>query len=139
MAQNGQGQRLHLVRCDVAFATDRRQGLGPAQQRDTGTRAGPQGKAAMGTCGADQIHDVVQHAVFDVHAVDLGAQGGVLRCGVNGAQTGRGQVVRVGCFSPQPQTFFTGEIAEVLVYRRVVPPADDLRLRVYLAAKWGLR
>ena len=48
------------------------------------------------------------------------------------------KVVRVGCFSPNPQTFFTGEIAEIIVYARAVKPEEQDRVRAYLAAKWGL-
>ncbi|MBU0606412.1 MAG: hypothetical protein KKI08_00945, partial [Armatimonadetes bacterium] len=48
------------------------------------------------------------------------------------------KVVRVGCFSPNAQTFFTGDIAEVPVYSRVLSVAEQDRLRAYLTAKWGL-
>lgn len=48
------------------------------------------------------------------------------------------KVVRVGCFSPNPQTFFTGEIAEILLYSRTLKPAEADLIRGYLAAKWGL-
>lgn len=47
--------------------------------------------------------------------------------------------VRVGCFSPNPQTFFTGDIAEILVYSRMLTPREDDQIRAYLAAKWGLQ
>jgi hypothetical protein len=46
--------------------------------------------------------------------------------------------VRVGCFSPTYQTFFTGDIAEILVYSRNLEPAEMERVRAYLAVKWGL-
>ena len=49
-----------------------------------------------------------------------------------------GQVVRVGCFSPNPQTFFTGDIAEILVYSRLLKPEEQDFIRAYLTAKWGL-
>ena len=48
------------------------------------------------------------------------------------------KVVRVGCFSPNPQTFFSGPMAEILVYSRALSPAEQDRLRAYLAAKWGV-
>ena len=48
------------------------------------------------------------------------------------------KVVRVGCFSPNPQTFFTGHIAEILVYSRALSPAEQDRVRAYLAAKWAV-
>lgn len=46
--------------------------------------------------------------------------------------------VRVGCFSPAYQTFFTGDIAEILVYNRTLNPTDVQRVRAYLVAKWRL-
>ena len=46
--------------------------------------------------------------------------------------------VRVGCFSPNYQTFFTGLIAEILVYSRPLTPAEQDRLRARLSVKWGL-
>ena len=46
--------------------------------------------------------------------------------------------VRVGCFSPNPQTFFTGDIAEILVYSRLLKPEEQDFIRAYLTAKWGL-
>lgn len=48
------------------------------------------------------------------------------------------KAVRVGCFSPHAQTFFTGHIAEILVYSRPLSPAEQEHLRAYLAVKWGL-
>jgi len=48
------------------------------------------------------------------------------------------QKVRVGCFSPHYQTWFTGLIAELIVYDRALAPDDLDLLRAYLAAKWGL-
>ena len=48
------------------------------------------------------------------------------------------KAVRVGCFSPNPQTFFTGPIAEILVYGRALTAAEQDRVRGYLAAKWGV-
>jgi hypothetical protein len=48
------------------------------------------------------------------------------------------KVVRVGCFSPNPQTFFNGPMAEILAYSRALSPAEQDRVRAYLAAKWGV-
>ena len=48
------------------------------------------------------------------------------------------KAVRVGCFSPNAQTFFTGDMAEILVYSRPLKPEELDRLRGYLTAKWGL-
>jgi hypothetical protein len=48
------------------------------------------------------------------------------------------KVVRVGCFSPNPQTFFTGPIGEIMVYSRVLSPTEQERVRAYLAVKWGV-
>jgi hypothetical protein len=33
---------------------------------------------------------------------------------------------------------FTGTIAEVLIYGRVLPPAERLEMATYLKAKWGI-
>ena len=49
------------------------------------------------------------------------------------------KAVRVGCFSPNFQTFFTGDIAEVLVYSRTLKPAEQDLIRAYLTVKWGLQ
>ncbi|NOY81012.1 MAG: carbohydrate-binding protein [Kiritimatiellaeota bacterium] len=46
--------------------------------------------------------------------------------------------VRIGCFSPLYQTFFTGRIAEIRVYSRVLDRAERERVRAYLMQKWGL-
>jgi hypothetical protein len=46
--------------------------------------------------------------------------------------------VRIGCFSPHPQTFFTGVIAEILVYGRLLAPDEQDRVRAFLLAKWNL-
>lgn len=48
------------------------------------------------------------------------------------------KVARVGCFSPNHQTFFTGDIAELVVYQRAVQLPEQERIRAYLTAKWGL-
>ncbi|MBT7166586.1 MAG: hypothetical protein HN904_27635, partial [Victivallales bacterium] len=47
--------------------------------------------------------------------------------------------VRVGCFSPNVQTFFTGELAEILVFDRQLDAKEITRIRAYLASKWRLR
>ena len=46
--------------------------------------------------------------------------------------------VRVGCFSPNYQTYFTGDIGEILVYRRALTPEEKEQVNVYLFSKWGL-
>lgn len=46
--------------------------------------------------------------------------------------------VHIGCFSPNAQTFFTGDIAEILVYSRALKPEEQELIRAYLTAKWGL-
>jgi hypothetical protein len=46
--------------------------------------------------------------------------------------------IRVGCFSPGYQAFFTGDIAEILVYGRALTTEEQDRVRAYLTAKWGL-
>ena len=46
---------------------------------------------------------------------------------------------RAGGFSPNPQTIFTRDIAEILVYSRVLTPQEEDQIRTYLTAKWGLQ
>jgi hypothetical protein len=46
--------------------------------------------------------------------------------------------VRVGCFSPNYQTFFDGTIAEILVFNRLLSGAEKAAVMAYLAAKWDL-
>jgi len=46
--------------------------------------------------------------------------------------------VRVGCFSPNYQTFFTGCVSEILVYSRTLKQEELEQLRAYLMVKWGL-
>jgi hypothetical protein len=46
--------------------------------------------------------------------------------------------VRVGCFSPRYQTYFTGQIAEILVYARTLSPEEQDSVRIYLLSKWKL-
>ncbi|MBI2300009.1 MAG: carbohydrate-binding protein, partial [Armatimonadetes bacterium] len=58
---------------------------------------------------------------------------------VSGVFTGRwARAVRVGCFSPNYQTYFTGLMGEILVYDRALTAAETARVRAYLACKWGL-
>ncbi|MCC7493170.1 MAG: carbohydrate-binding protein [Fimbriimonadaceae bacterium] len=49
-----------------------------------------------------------------------------------------GKVVRIGCFSPNPQTFFTGDLSELLLYRRALTPAEQDQVRAYLSVAWNL-
>ncbi len=70
--------------------------------------------------------------------------------GVPGMETGGPRVVtasftdrwarcvRVGCFSPYDQTFFSGLISEILVFDRPLARDETARVRAYLAAKWGV-
>jgi len=46
--------------------------------------------------------------------------------------------VRVGCFSPNYQTYLAGLISEIVVYDRKLTQDETDRVRAYLAAKWGL-
>ncbi len=46
--------------------------------------------------------------------------------------------VRIGCFSPYYQTYFTGQIAEILVYTRTLTPEEQDSVRIYLLSKWNL-
>jgi len=48
------------------------------------------------------------------------------------------QHVRLGCFSPSYQTYFTGLISELLVYTRVLTADEQDLVRAHLMAKWGL-
>ena len=48
------------------------------------------------------------------------------------------QHVRIGCFSPNYQTFFTGYISEIIVYDRPLTPLERLRVKTYLEKKWKL-
>ena len=48
------------------------------------------------------------------------------------------KAVRVGCFSPSYQTYFTGDIAEILVYTRPLTAPETNRVRIYLMSKWNL-
>lgn len=44
----------------------------------------------------------------------------------------------MGCFSPNDQTYFTGDIAEILVYRGTLTPEEKEQVNVYLFSKWAL-
>ncbi len=44
----------------------------------------------------------------------------------------------MGCFSPFPQTYFTGWISELLVWGRVLTPEEQDRTLAYLVQKWEL-
>jgi hypothetical protein len=46
--------------------------------------------------------------------------------------------VRVGCFSPNYQTFFNGQIAEILVFGRALTREEQIRVMAYLTGKWEL-
>ncbi len=46
--------------------------------------------------------------------------------------------VRIGCFSPNYQTFFTGQLAEILVFTRELEVDEWNHVRAYLDAKWRL-
>ena len=46
--------------------------------------------------------------------------------------------MRVGCFSPNYQTYFTGLIAEIVVYDRKLTEDETDRVRAYLTGKWAL-
>jgi hypothetical protein len=46
--------------------------------------------------------------------------------------------VRVGCFSPNDQTYFTGDIGEILVYRGTLTAEQKEQVNVYLFSKWAL-
>jgi len=47
--------------------------------------------------------------------------------------------VRVGCFSPNYQTFLKGCISEILVYSRAMTRDETDRVRAYLMSKWDLQ
>ena len=73
-----------------------------------------------------------------------------LCCSIRGSETGGpriitydgkdrwAQKVRVGCFSPNYQTFLHGNISEILVYSRPLTPQERQKVTVYLMDKWGL-
>jgi hypothetical protein len=73
-----------------------------------------------------------------------------ISCNLPGTQTGGprqiiyegkdrwAKKVRVGCFSPNDQTFFKGDISEVLVYKRTLTQEEKTKIMVYLVGKWDL-
>ncbi len=73
-----------------------------------------------------------------------------LCCSVPGMETGGPRMmtttfanrwaksVRIGCFSPNYQTYFTGHIAELLVYRRILTQDQQSQVQAYLSCKWKL-
>lgn len=73
-----------------------------------------------------------------------------LCCSIPGTQTGGPRLlvhegrdrwaksVRVGCFSPNYQTFFKGNISEILVFGRALTSDERHRVSAYLAGKWEL-
>jgi len=75
---------------------------------------------------------------------------GGLCCALSGTQTGGprqivreekdrwAQCVRIGCFSPNYQTFFKGDISEILVYSRILTREERFKVLAYLMAKWDL-
>ena len=50
-----------------------------------------------------------------------------------------GRHVRIGCFSPNHQTYFTGSVSEVLVWTRALSELEQDRAIAYLVTKWDLR
>ena len=46
--------------------------------------------------------------------------------------------VRVGCFSPNDQTYFNGDISEILVYNRTLTSEEKTKVMAYLMGKWEL-
>jgi hypothetical protein len=74
-----------------------------------------------------------------------------LACTVPGTQTGGPRVVqtsaedawaksvRVGCFSPQKQTYFHGQISEIIVYTDKLTPRQVSDIQDYLSVKWRLK
>jgi len=73
-----------------------------------------------------------------------------LCCSIAGTQTGGprqivfeakdrwAKSVRIGCFSPNYQTFFRGHIAEILVFGRSLAPDERANVTAYLTGKWEL-
>lgn len=49
-----------------------------------------------------------------------------------------GQCVRIGCFSPEYQTYFTGWISEILVWDRPLTELEQDRALAYLVTKWNI-
>ena len=46
--------------------------------------------------------------------------------------------VRIGCFSPWQQTFFKGQIGEILFFDRKLEQDESDLVRIYLTTKWNL-
>jgi hypothetical protein len=73
-----------------------------------------------------------------------------ISCNLPGMQTGGSRLltfegkdrwakrVRVGCFSPNDQTFFKGYISEILVFGRALTKDERYRVAAYLTGKWDL-
>jgi hypothetical protein len=73
-----------------------------------------------------------------------------ISCNLAGAETGGprtltfegkgrwAKCVRVGCFSPNDQTYFHGDISEILVYTRQLTTEEKNRIAAYLMSKWEL-
>lgn len=73
-----------------------------------------------------------------------------LCCSISGVQTGGprqivfegkdrwAKNVRVGCFSPNYQTYLKGWIGEILVFGRTLTPKERFNVTAYLAGKWDL-
>jgi hypothetical protein len=73
-----------------------------------------------------------------------------ISCNLPGAQTGGPRLltfegkdrwarrVRVGCFSPNDQTFLNGYVSEILVFGRALTTDERYRVTAYLTGKWDL-
>ena len=73
-----------------------------------------------------------------------------IACNLSGAETGGprtltfagkarwAKCVRVGCFSPNDQTYFHGDVSEILVYARPLTSEEKNRIAAYLMSKWEL-
>jgi hypothetical protein len=46
--------------------------------------------------------------------------------------------VRVGCFSPNLQTFLNGHVSEILVFARALTAEERVLVSAYLTGKWDL-
>jgi hypothetical protein len=76
--------------------------------------------------------------LIGIAATVPGMETGGPRLTLHGFSDRWAKMVCVGCFSPNVQTFFSGHIAEIVVYGRSVSAAEQERVRAYLAVKWGL-
>jgi hypothetical protein len=99
------------------------------------------------TPGSEKNHDPRLLTASDGKGYDFqiglaatipGMQTGGPRQSVHAFRDRWAKQVRIGCFSPNPQTFLTGDIAEILVYTREVSTQERDRIRAYLATKWRL-